>query len=182
MKAIYLVDPVGALVGPVALPVVPGIGCQLPEEAIELRTSLAAPADGCVWALVDGEPRQLADHRGVVYSMEDGGSRTYEALGELPDGLTAQAWPGIFYVWGGDGWVLDAAAQLEAAHAIERTWRNAQISATDYLAMPDYPITAEQRSGLYAYRQALRDWPDVNLFPDQAGRPQPPAWIAEQDQ
>ena len=38
-----------------------------------------------------------------------------------------------------------------------RRKRNALIAETDYLLMPDYPITAECRANLTAYRQALRD-------------------------
>lgn len=180
MTAIYLIDPAGALVGPITLPVVPGIGCQMPEDAIELDSELVAPAEGFVWALVEGEPVLLPDHRGTVYSTESGESRPHPVLGDLPEGLTALEWPGRFYVWAGDGWSLDEAAQLEAMLGIERAWRNGAIASTDYLVMPDYPISAEQRSELYAYRQALRDWPLLDQFPDQQARPQPPAWLSEQ--
>ncbi|WP_223432546.1 phage tail assembly chaperone [Pseudomonas sp. GL-B-26] len=179
---IYLFDPLGILAGPFelsAFPEVPGFGQYLPGNAIQLEKPLAQPEAGHVWALVEGKPQLLADFRGVVFRTEvPGVAEEYSKLGDLPEGLTAKRWPGQFYVWAGGDWVLDEAAQIAAALAGERAWRNAQVAATDYLAMPDYPITAEQRSELYAYRQALRDWPDVTLFPDQSGRPQPPAWIA----
>lgn len=180
MKVIYMADPAnGILAGPVVLPVVPGIGVQVPDNAVELTQELAEPSEGFVWALVEGEAALLADHRGTVYSTATGEDRPFDKLGELPEGLTALPWPGRFHVWGGNAWVLDQAAQMEAAQAVERTWRNSQIGATDFLAMPDYPLTDDQRSGLYVYRQALRDWPDVTQFPDPSGRPQPPAWIAQ---
>jgi hypothetical protein len=179
MSAIYLIDLAGALTGPITLPVVPGIGCQMPEDAVDLGRKLEAPVEGYVWALVEGKPVQVADQRGQVYSTATGTARPYTALGDLPSGLTEQPWPGPFHVWGGSAWVLDETAQREAAQEVERVWRNVQISATDYLAMPDYPITTAQRSELYTYRQALRDWPDVTLFPDKAGRPQPPVWFAQ---
>jgi hypothetical protein len=179
---IYLFDPLGILSGPFELsefPEVPGFGQYLPGNNVQLENPLAQPEAGHVWALVDGEPQQLADYRGMVFRTEvPGVAEEYSKLGDLPEGLTAKRWPGQFYVWAGGDWVLDEAAQITAALAGERAWRNVQVAATDYLAMPDYPITAEQRSELYAYRQALRDWPDVTLFPDQSGRPQPPAWIA----
>lgn len=38
-----------------------------------------------------------------------------------------------------------------------RQQRNALLAASDYLLMPDYPLTAEQRAQVEAYRQALRD-------------------------
>lgn len=180
MKAIYLADSAnGILVGPVELPVVPGIGVQFPDNAIELPKALDQPAEGFVWVLVKGKAVLTADHRGMVYSTATGEVKPHETLGDLPEGFTEQPWPGLFHVWSGAGWFLDAAAELEAAHAAERVWRNGQIAVTDYLAMPDYPLTAEQRLQLYAYRQALRDWPDVSTFPDQAARPQPPVWIVD---
>jgi hypothetical protein len=193
---IYVFDPLGILTGPFelsAFPEVPGFGQYLPGNTIELENPLAQPEAGHVWALVDGKPQQLADYRGMVYHTQPqqltdhhgmvyhtytGAEEEHVKLGDLPEGLTAKRWPGQFYVWDGGDWVLDEASQIAAAQVGERAWRNAQIADTDYLVMPDYPITAEQRSDLYVYRQALRDWPDVTLFPDQAGRPQPPAWIA----
>lgn len=179
MSAIYLIGLVGELSGPITLPVVPGIGCQMPDNAIELAQELAAPAEGFVWAMIEGDAVQLADHRGTVYGTADGSPQQHAALGNLPAGLTAQKWPGLFYVWEGASWVLDEAAQLEATKAAERLWRNAQISVTDYLVLPDYPISADQRAELYAYRQALRDWPAAGQFPGQQNRPEPPGWIAE---
>lgn len=44
-----------------------------------------------------------------------------------------------------------------------RTWeeirrqRDNLLASTDYLAMPDYPISAEYRAAILAYRQDLRD-------------------------
>jgi hypothetical protein len=146
---IYVFDPLGILTGPFELsdfPEVPGFGQYLPGNTIQLENPLAQPEDGHVWALVDGEPQQLADYRGVVFSTEvPGVVEEYSALGDLPEGLTAKRWPGQFYVWAGGDWVLDEASQIAAVQAGERAWRNV---------------------------------PDVTLFPDQAGRPQPPAWIA----
>lgn len=180
MSAIYLILAGGVLSGPITLTVVPGIGVQMPDDAIEIPAVLAEPPEGFAWAMVSDAPALLADHRGTVYRTDTGGEEQYCALGELPEGLTAEAWPGQFYVWGGDKWVMDELARIEAAQVTERAWRNAQISATDYLAMPDYPINADQRAELYAYRQALRNWPEAGAFPEQQARPKSPSWIAEQ--
>lgn len=182
MSAIYLILAGGVLDGPITLVEVPGIGCQVPDDAIELPAVLAAPPVGFAWALVSGAPALQADHRGTVYRTATGDKEQHVALGDLPEGVTAEAWPGRFYVWGGDGWVIDDAARIEAAQVTERAWRNAQISVTDYLAMPDYPISADQRTELYAYRQALRNWPEAGAFPEQQERPQQPGWIAAQAQ
>lgn len=46
-----------------------------------------------------------------------------------------------------------------------REERDRRIAATDYLAMPDYPLDDATRAALSAYRQALRD------VPQQAGAP-----------
>lgn len=178
-KIIYIADPAGALCV-CLLNEVPGFGYQVPADAIDLGRELAAPAEGFVWTLVEGEPVLRADHRGEVYSTESGESRPHTILGDLPEGLTTLKWPGHHYVWTGNGWTLDEVAQLEAVLGNERAWRNGAIASTDYLVMPDYPINAEQRSDLYAYRQALRNWPSVDQFPDPQARPQPPAWLSEQ--
>ncbi|WP_315383483.1 tail fiber assembly protein [Microvirgula aerodenitrificans] len=53
-----------------------------------------------------------------------------------------------------------------------RARRDALITATDYLLMLDYPISAAQLAEVRAYRQALRD------VPLQAGFPQTIDWPA----
>lgn len=59
---------------------------------------------------------------------------------------------------------------------IVRGNRDAKLSETDYLVVPDYPISEENLAEVKAYRQALRDiteqtgfpkdviWPDVPKF------------------
>jgi hypothetical protein len=163
-----------------AFPEVPGFGQYLPGNTIELENPLAQPEAGHVWALVEGKPQQLADYRGMVYHTDTGAEDEHVELGDLPEGLTAKPRPGQFYVWAGGDWVLDEAVQIAAAQAGERAWRNAQIASTDYLVMPDYPLSADQRAELYAYRQALRNWPEAGQFPDQKDRPVAPSWIADQ--
>lgn len=53
-----------------------------------------------------------------------------------------------------------------------RKKRDELISATDYLVAADYPITAERRTAIEAYRQALRDVPEQAGFPYDAVWPQ----------
>ncbi|WP_281660513.1 tail fiber assembly protein [Microvirgula aerodenitrificans] len=55
-----------------------------------------------------------------------------------------------------------------------RARRDALITATDYLLMPDYPISAEQLAEVRAYRQALRDVPLQAGFPQTIDWPEPP--------
>ena len=179
MTVFYTIGQGGELFGPASILEVPGIGVQMPDNAIELPQELSAPGVGYVWALTEGEVVQVRDHRGTVYSTADGSPQPHAELGTLPAGLTEQEWPGPFYVWSGAGWMLDESAQLGATKAAERWWRNAQISGTDFLVLPDYPISAGQRAELYTYRQALRDWPAAGEFPGQQNRPAPPDWIAQ---
>lgn len=176
---IYFVDPdCSELQGPVSLPEIPGLGPQVPGHAVALETPLPTPRKGHAWALVADMPTEVEDHRGMAYNVETGAQVEHALLGPLPEHLTSLPWPGRFHVWTGTRWKLDAKAKREAAAQTERTWRNAAIEACDYLVMPDYPISAKQRTELYAYRQALRDWPQAGTFPDQTARPTPPEWMA----
>ena len=53
-----------------------------------------------------------------------------------------------------------------------RARRDALITATAYLLMPDYPISAAQLADIRAYRQALRDLPLQPGFPQHIDWPQ----------
>lgn len=59
----YLIAFDGAIEGPVELPVVPGMGVQLPSNAVELPELLPAAEAGFVWAWVDGKAVQHKDDR-----------------------------------------------------------------------------------------------------------------------
>ena len=47
-----------------------------------------------------------------------------------------------------------------------RSKRNQLIADTDYMVMPDYPITSEQLIAVQAYRQELRDITNQEGFPN----------------
>lgn len=108
----YLFDGSGALSGPVEFIVTPGIGIQLPGNAVELAYELPEPEPGRSWALIKGVPREVIDRRGVVYRKDGGAQQIWTELGELPDTLTAQPWPGEFHIWRDNAWVLDEQARL----------------------------------------------------------------------
>lgn len=55
-----------------------------------------------------------------------------------------------------------------------RSKRDYLISQTDYLLQPDYPISAEQLEEVKYYRQALRDVPEQDGFPETVDWPEPP--------
>lgn len=55
-----------------------------------------------------------------------------------------------------------------------RSKRDYLISETDYLLMPDYPISQEDLESIKVYRQALRDVPQQSLFPSEINWPEKP--------
>lgn len=100
--------------GPVELPIVPGMGVQLPGNAFELPQLLPAAEPGHVWVWRDGAALQLIDLRNrLVYRKDSGIPLYWNELGPLPEYLTAIPRPGEYYVWGTDDWVHDAAAERE---------------------------------------------------------------------
>lgn len=65
--------------------------------------------------------------------------------------------------------------QTDEDYASEaRAKRNQLIAETDFMAMPDYPLDAEKKATVLAYRQALRDVPEQAGFPRQIDWPVKP--------
>lgn len=60
-----------------------------------------------------------------------------------------------------------------------RRQRDYMLNATDYLVMPDYPLSEEDRAAVTAYRQALRDIPQSDGFPADIAWPDIPAVLSE---
>ena len=63
-----------------------------------------------------------------------------------------------------------------------RSERDQRLAATDYLLMPDYPLSDDQRTILQVYRQALRDLPSQEGAPWDGGGeetpwPEIPNWV-----
>ena len=78
--------------------------------------------------------------------------RYMDTLGPLPDGaVTARP--------------EKPAPTVTELFSSLRAERDRRIAATDYLVMPDYPLTEEAKATVSTYRQALRD------LPQQAGAP-----------
>lgn len=59
-----------------------------------------------------------------------------------------------------------------------RTERDAKLSATDYLVVPDYPISPEDLEAVKVYRQALRDIPEQSGFPKNVQWPVEPQFLS----
>lgn len=59
-----------------------------------------------------------------------------------------------------------------------RSQRDAKLSATDYLIVPDYPISPEDLEAVKVYRKALRDIPEQSGFPKNAQWPVEPKFLS----
>lgn len=125
---IYIKDAAGVLSGPVELPVIPGIGKQMPGNSIQLAEPLPEPAQGHVWVLGGEHPEQLPDYRGRVYDTATGAERQHTELGDLPEGLTREPRPSADHAWLGEQWELDPVLQAENA-ASARKLLQADIDA-----------------------------------------------------
>ena len=66
------------------------------------------------------------------------------------------------------------APSQEALFTGLRAQRDSRIAATDYLLMPDYPISPERLAVVKTYRQALRDLPDQPGAPWDGGGDETP--------
>ena len=60
---------------------------------------------------------------------------------------------------------------------VAREKRDELLTETDYLLMPDYPISEEALAALKTYRQALRDVPEQTGFPNTIEWPSKPEVI-----
>lgn len=66
------------------------------------------------------------------------------------------------------------ALTTEEVAAQVRAQRDAMIARTDFMMMPDYPISEEDKTLVEAYRQALRDIPQQESFPSNVQWPVAP--------
>lgn len=185
MSVIYLLDALGILTGPVTIPENPGLGLVLPANAVELG-ELPEPRAGHVWVWRDGQAVELADHRGIYYRTDTGERVEHTELGDLPDGLAHEPRPSPHHDYIDGAWALNEARKRAAEQAAERAWRNMQIASVEWLRNrhrdqleigAPTTLTSGQYQELLTYIQALRDWPQSEIFPSQTGRPQPPEWL-----
>jgi hypothetical protein len=69
-----------------------------------------------------------------------------------------------------------APTQEELAERARRQ-RDALLAKTDYLLASDYPISEERLEEIKVYRQALRDVPAQEGFPETIVWPETPEWL-----
>lgn len=156
---IYIADEAGVLSGPVELPVIPGIGIQLPSNAIQVAKKLANPAAGKVWALLGGQPQQVADYRGTVYRTNTGAAEQHTALGNLPEGLTTVPRPSVDHSWSGNAWVFDASLQAANRQALTVSLCQSVDTAADAAraAVVGDPLRAEEYKAAAAEAKTFAD-------------------------
>lgn len=135
-----------------------------------------------------------SETRGFYLPSVHGNNMPADALeisGEQYSALMEQMEAGKQIVPGADGYpcAVDRAQPTgEQAAERERAWRDAQL--LQYGGIRDRhrdevelgiatTLTAEQYTELLTLLQALRDWPQSELFPDSEQRPAPPTWLIE---
>lgn len=179
MSAIYLVNASGVLNGPVTFPVVPGVGVQTPDNALQLAETLPSCPDGFAWGLVDDEPMQLKDHRGPVYSTATGARQEWSALGELSEGVTTIPFPGPFHVWDVNAWRLDTGSQTAAKAAEVLAERDDRLRASQVRIAP-LQYAHEIGDPSEQEKVALSEWKrysvDLNRIEQQDGFPLTITW------
>ena len=124
---------------------------------------------GSAWEIVE-DHRQHTDEHGVrqggtkYWLPEDtwqSQPRYMDELGPLPaNALTVQP--------------AKPAPTTEELFSALRSARDRRLTATDYLLMPDYPISAENKTVVEEYRQALRDLPAQDGAPWDGGGEETP--------
>lgn len=117
--------------------------------------------DGRVWSIESAQ---------FVSTMPDGADWV-RPIGE--DGQTADE-AGLYFCLKSFGYPLGELKTDEDYAAEARERRNALIAETDFMAMPDYPLDAEKKAAVLAYRQELRDVPEQTGFPRQIDWPVKP--------
>ena len=175
----YLIDDSGALSGPVEFPVVPGIGMQLPGNAVTLSIELSPPPGGFAWAYVKGALQQQADFRGDVYRTDTGLRETWTTLGELPEGFTTQPWPGGFHMWINNTWQVDEAARLTDLKKVVLAQRDALLRD---VVLRIAPLQYAEDIGDANHEEQLQllEWKlygvELNRIEQQAGFPSEISW------
>ncbi|AHG39235.1 phage tail protein [Pseudomonas syringae CC1557] len=137
----YLIDDAGALIGPVELPVIPGLGEQTPSNAVSLPELLNPPITGFAWTMFNNELQQVTDSRGPMYRTNDGSVEEWASLGAPPERLTTKQWPGKYYVWREGDWALDTEAQKAALASAALLVRDQRLQeATTRIAPLQYAV------------------------------------------
>lgn len=105
---------------------------------------------------------ELWDVERACYVFETGGKKVTPLYkgGQLADAAYLRETLEFYGLTVGDELLKD-----EDRAKAAREKRDELLTETDYLLMPDYPLSDEKREAVKAYRQALRDVPEQSGFP-----------------
>lgn len=172
MPYYYVDEMTREITGPFEPMLVPGIGVQIPGNAIELPQPLPAVESGYAWVWRDGQAAQLLDLRErLVFRKDNGLSFYWTEFGPLPDHLTVTPRPNEYYIWKDDGWVLDADAEGagQAAQAdIERDNRLRTVVIRVAPLQYAYELgeaASEQLTALQAWKRYALNLARIDLQP-----------------
>lgn len=136
----------------------------------------------------------------VYYSAAEAGFFDPVLIAELPKDAVLVKWStyqqlicsGKCIVANDEGQpVVSTLQSVEDQSVTERAWRDTQLSAVTWLRdrhrdqidiATETTLTSEQFTELLVYMQALRDWPQSQVFPAFELRPVAPPWVAQQNQ
>lgn len=120
-------------------------------------------ADGRVWDISEARFTEEFSEEGLVDLRSDGRPAGSDYLRQTLE----------FYGFTVGNELLTDEDRAKAA----REKRDRLLAETDYLLMPDYPISEEALAALKTYRQALRDVPEQAGFPNTIEWPETPGEI-----
>lgn len=107
--------------------------------------------------LTDEQAATLVDYNGFVNI-----TRTDEGVVVMPNN---EAW---------EAWKAEQPDPAEALAEGARAQRDALLSACDWTQMVDSPLSEEEKAAYQTYRQALRDVPQQEGFPETINWPEEP--------
>lgn len=114
----YSIDKYSILT-PVTVIKIPGIKLECQPNIFAYPQKLAIKK-GYGWKLVNGEPKQLIDNRGMLYSTLNGEAINWQQLGEIPAGYTPLK-PEVDQRWNGSEWQYSTDYQLNRAYEAKLT-------------------------------------------------------------
>lgn len=114
-------------------------------------------SDGRIWSIAEAKFVSTAPEGAI--------------LGPCPDESGVSSLEGLLGCLHFYGYELGELKTDEEFAAEAREKRNALIAETDFMMMPDYPLSEAKRQALTVYRQALRDVPAQYGFPRQIDWP-----------
>jgi len=146
----------------------------IPAYATDVAPPEVEDGDGqtAMWDETVSAWKTVEDHRGeTVYDTGTGRSVMLTDLGQLPGNITVTA-PGNCQKWDESkkAWVTD----IETLSETIRAERDSRLAVCDWTQAIDSPLSDGMKAEWQIYRQALRDIPEQDGFPDDVNWPDEP--------